>query len=432
MLKSDSLSLTVAMFALVLGSKSTAMGQTPSGPATPVTEYVEVVLPATTSGNGQAIVRWSNVAESIAEAMTLDREAVAGMLPTGEINLDDGMVGLLLLGLNVAADGAVVVDRVRVENGSPGLRVRCRRDLLPTSKFTSARGDAQYDVDADWKLRTKRLPLVVFLHGMQSSGDAFVPLRGFVRDIGYATSAVTYDFNASIQESAKTVSRLVTQRVNLDETKTTELILIGHSMGGLVAREWTENRALPGSDITRLITIGSPHRGSNWASLPPLLGLFSGGPVDGQQLIDVLLHQPSSAGMRDLVPGSSFITTLNDRPLRKDVRYTAIVGSGSPVSAQDATNLRRELQRLDQDGTFLRLIRPRIRPLLESFDELAQGKGDGVVSAESGRLNASADNVIVNVSHFDMVRAFGRLNGETTLSPVWKIIQERLSTKTDE
>lgn len=58
-------------------------------------------------------------------------------------------------------------------------------------------------------------------------------------------------------------------------------------MGGLMAREWTENRALKGDRIAGLITVGTPHGGSNWATLPPLLDLFDEGRLDASRLADV-------------------------------------------------------------------------------------------------------------------------------------------------
>lgn len=394
-------------------------------------EFIEVVLPSDTNAAGRSVVRWSDVAKSIAEPLKLDDVAAASLLPRGEIHLDDPMVGLFLLGLKVAADGAVAVDRIRTPSGSLGLRVRCRRDLLPGGQKRTFARHAAFDIDDDWPDRTFQRPLVVFLHGMQSDGDAFSELREFVRRSGFATSAVTYDYDASIRKSALTLSALVAKRLTAGGDPTTKLILIGHSMGGLVAREWTENPSLSDSAITSLITIGTPHAGSNWASLPPMMDLFAGNGLNRQTLIDVLLHQPSSPGVRDLIPGSAFLTYLNSRPRRKGVRYTSIVGSGSPVTASDAAQLRETLKTLDQDGSFLRLIRPRIRPLLESFDELAAGKGDGVVSIESGKRQDCDDNVIVDVSHFDMVRQFNADQDPSGRSPVWTIVRDRVEASVE-
>jgi triacylglycerol lipase len=56
------------------------------------------------------------------------------------------------------------------------------------------------------------------------------------------------------------------QRIEkLRQNKAVEIILIGHSMGGLVCRAWLS--ANEGMDIRRLITIGTPHQGSQCAKL---------------------------------------------------------------------------------------------------------------------------------------------------------------------
>jgi triacylglycerol lipase len=51
----------------------------------------------------------------------------------------------------------------------------------------------------------------------------------------------------------------------LRQNKNVEIILIGHSMGGLVCRAWLS--ANEGTNIRRLITIGTPHQGSQCANL---------------------------------------------------------------------------------------------------------------------------------------------------------------------
>jgi triacylglycerol lipase len=51
----------------------------------------------------------------------------------------------------------------------------------------------------------------------------------------------------------------------LRQNKNVEIILIGHSMGGLVCRAWLS--ANEGTNIRRLITIGTPHQGSQSANL---------------------------------------------------------------------------------------------------------------------------------------------------------------------
>ena len=193
-------------------------------------------------------------------------------------------------------------------------------------------------------------------------------------------------------------------------------------MGGLFAREWTENPKLRSNQIAALITVGTPHRGSNWASLPPLLDLFAEGSVDSSDLVDVLLHKPSAPGMRELAPESQFLTEMAARPRQPNVQYTTIIGTGSPVTEVEVSKLRSTLQRLDQEGSMLRLIRPRIQPLLQSFDELARGRGDGIVAVDRASIRGVDDVVKVERSHIDLISP----PKACTQQPVWQAILKRV------
>ena len=122
------------------------------------------------------------------------------------------------------------------------------------------------------------------------------------------------------------------------------------------------------------------------------------------------------------MPGSPFLKQLAERPLRDDVRYTTILGTGSPLDQQELVRLQQALRELDQEGSLVRLIRPRIQPLLESFDELVSGKGDGAVAAARATIPGVDDIVIVNRSHGELLSSPAR--GET--QPVWQAILTRI------
>ena len=379
---------------------------------------VELVVPA-----HDGIVLWSDIASSIADNLKLDHESVQTLLPRGQINLRSETVLLLLMGINLAAGESIHFGLVRDSQNQPALCVKCDARMFGATTQVQESKAAGIEIDQDWKQRSEKLPLVLCLHGLQSQPNVFDDLREHLRGQGYATAAVSYDYHQSIPDSAEQISLIAEQL--LGET-TTPVAVIGHSMGGLVAREWTENETLRSNRIVSLITVGTPHSGSNWASLPPLLDLFTGGNFDAQDLMDVILHQPSSPGLRDLVPGSEFLQRLNARPRRANVAYTNVIGTGSPVDDQTALGIRDTLRQLDQDGSLVRLIRPRIAPLLDSFDELARGRGDGVVSVKHATIEGVKNTIQVDISHFEMIREIEGRNDQ----PVWKAIVESLSQTT--
>ncbi|HLL46168.1 MAG TPA: alpha/beta fold hydrolase, partial [Longimicrobiaceae bacterium] len=79
-----------------------------------------------------------------------------------------------------------------------------------------------------------------------------------------------------------------------------DVVLVGHSMGGLVARRAAQLLNGGSVQIARVITLGTPHRGSEAASP----GFFA--PVSWLSAWAI-----STAGSRDLRPGSAFLNRLN-------------------------------------------------------------------------------------------------------------------------
>ncbi|QDT09050.1 alpha/beta fold hydrolase [Planctomycetes bacterium K23_9] len=378
-------------------------------------DFVEVVVPTV---DGTLV--WKDVSTSLASSLSLDAPSVERMFPTGSLDLRSPTTMLALFGIDLALGEAISIQMTQDAAGMPALRFRCNKKSLGfiTPQVKQIR-PANIQLDHDWKTRTEKLPLVVCFHGLKSRPAKFDEFRNFIRQSGFATAAVSYDDHQSIADSAGEIYKLAQQ---LFDDAPPALVLIGHSMGGLVARELTENPKYAGPKIKSLITVATPHGGSNWASLPPLLDLFAEGKVDSGDLVDVILHRPSAPGLRDLAPQSPYLTELHQRKIRPNIRYTTIIGTGSPVTQDEVNRLRSTLLKLDQDGSVVRLIRPRIQPLLHSFDELVQGKGDGVVAAVHATIQGVDDIVTVPLSHVDM---FTPLQGNQP-QPVWSAILERI------
>ena len=389
-------------------------------------DAVEVVIPST-----GGLVRWADVATEVADQLKLDRDSLQQMMPSGSVDLRSGTVMLTLIAINLAAGDAISFSIGNEPAGRQVLKVRCRRSFFTGVITATPKKSATVDLDSDWIARTSGKPLLIFLHGMNSDASVFDAMRSAIRTDGFATASIGYDYRQSIADSARHATATLGTALGT-KAATPSICLIGHSMGGLVARQMCEGTDLGATGlapkrIKQLITIGTPHQGSNWASLPPLSDMFSADGMDPSDLMDVILHQPSSAGIRDLIPGSAFLKALNARPRRPDVRYTAIIGTASPVDASEVDALQQTLRSLDQDGSVVRLIRPRIQPLLESFDEMTAGKGDGIVSVESAKLPGVDDNIEIAVSHFEMIQK-GKTKGA---DKVLKILRARIASTTD-
>ena len=106
---------------------------------------------------------------------------------------------------------------------------------------------------------------VVLVHGLGCNAGVWFPFRRYLEQRGFHP---VYAFSygpplASIEHFADQLA------AKIDEVRTAtgcvQLVLVAHSMGGLISRAYL--RRFGGSGIRRLITIGSPHRGSKHAYL---------------------------------------------------------------------------------------------------------------------------------------------------------------------
>ncbi len=148
------------------------------------------------------------------------------------------------------------------------------------------------------QLRTARRSgqrTVVFVHGLGANRAGFLPLRGYLRLHGHAQQ-LSYDYRSSgsLESLALGLKRAIDTSVGGGR-----IDLVAHSMGGLVARFYLQQ--LGGARrVDRLITLGTPHRGSHAANFIP------------------------SALVRQLLPDGPFLRHLNGLPA-PDVHTTSIV-----------------------------------------------------------------------------------------------------------
>lgn len=110
----------------------------------------------------------------------------------------------------------------------------------------------------------------VFLHGLKSSADAWAAESGrLAQRSEFTPHRPSLDWRASYAEQATALS-------GLSELPDGRTIAIGHSNGGVVAREWSRHRAMAG-----LLTVGTPHGGaplvtrfSEWATFASATGPY--------------------------------------------------------------------------------------------------------------------------------------------------------------
>jgi pimeloyl-ACP methyl ester carboxylesterase len=121
--------------------------------------------------------------------------------------------------------------------------------------------------------------LVVLVHGLcmndlqwkRQGSDCGAALG---RDLGYATIYLHYNTGRHISTNGREFADLLEALVDNWPTRLDELVILGHSVGGLVARSACHYGAIAGhawlGHLKRLVFIGTPHhgspleRGGNW------------------------------------------------------------------------------------------------------------------------------------------------------------------------
>jgi triacylglycerol lipase len=114
-------------------------------------------------------------------------------------------------------------------------------------------------------LRAKQIRTLVFVHGLGATRSSFFPLEAYLRLCGH-TRQLSFNYRTrgtSIEEAAITLKRCIDH-----EVRGGRIDLIGHSLGGLVARTYVQ--ALGGARrVDRLVTLGTPHHGTHAAAYVP-------------------------------------------------------------------------------------------------------------------------------------------------------------------
>jgi triacylglycerol esterase/lipase EstA (alpha/beta hydrolase family) len=192
----------------------------------------------------------------------------------------------------------------------------------PTDSFAAAFGYALIAPDADtpgandWSCEpsSTRPHPVVLVHGTwENRYDNWASLSPRLKSAGYCVFALNYGDDANsalgllpplkgtgdIAESAKELAAFVDEV--RDATGVDEVDIVGHSQGGLMARQYLRFEG-GASEVRKLVTLGATHHGTTLSSIGTLGAMFGLlGPAEP------LLGQ---AAIQQVV-GSDFLETLN-------------------------------------------------------------------------------------------------------------------------
>ena len=156
---------------------------------------------------------------------------------------------------------------------------------------------ALYRLLRDPPAATAALP-VLLVHGVLCNAGALAGLRAdlIARGIG---PVYTFSYGPPLA-SIDVFSDQLAARVGiiLSETGASRLAIVGHSMGGLVARDYL--RRYGGATVDIVMTLGSPHHGSVHAYLFP------------------------GSCLEQMRPASRWLAELNGEPLPRGVRFVSL------------------------------------------------------------------------------------------------------------
>ncbi|MEI4272386.1 alpha/beta fold hydrolase [Klenkia sp. LSe6-5] len=142
-----------------------------------------------------------------------------------------------------------------------------------------------------------RVP-VVLVHGMVDNRSVFTVMSRALRRRGF-TSVSTWNYSPLVQDVRLAAAQLEQHLARLcEETGHDRVHVVGHSMGGLVARYLLQCRRT--DRIASLTTLGTPHGGTAWA------------------------HAGPTPLIRQLRPGSEFMAELAAPAGALDVPVTAV------------------------------------------------------------------------------------------------------------
>ena len=148
------------------------------------------------------------------------------------------------------------------------------------------------------------LPPVILIHGLYHNTSAWFLFRQRLLRAGFG-DVRCYGYPSFFRPFEAIVEGLVQQALQAAEASPTgQVLLVGHSLGGLLSRCVCASPVLAGR-IAGILTLGTPHQGSTLAGLLAV-GRLGRGLVPGGAVLEFVRRQPVCA-----VPGLSLYSPLD-------------------------------------------------------------------------------------------------------------------------
>jgi pimeloyl-ACP methyl ester carboxylesterase len=250
-------------------------------------------------------VSYATVASTLHAPLVAGSRVVAGAAPRGSTSLAESRAGALALG---AANG-VFGDRLASDHP----------DLAVTFGFRRHGREVQLDaagIAAAYADATPRI--AVFIHGLCETEDAWrSPYPGAPRrptygtrllaDLGVSPVYARYNTGLHVSDNGRALAAALDELLAAWPTQVESIALIGHSMGGLVARSACHYAELEdrrcAARISHVICLGTPHLGAPLEKAANVAAWPLTRLAETRPFADLFLNG-RSAGIKDLRFGS--------------------------------------------------------------------------------------------------------------------------------
>jgi len=250
-------------------------------------------------------------------------------------------------------------------------------------------------------------PAVLLVPGMMHGDDTMSAVRFKLRELAIPTAMFRYDSQLGAERVATRLAAVLAAEA--ERLPGRRIVLVTHSMGGVVSRCIVEDPRWNLKIVSHLIMIAPPNAGSTLAELSgtdiqELLDAFRTDEVkaivdeNAIAMITETLDMFLGNAKKDLSPGSDLMQRMATFERNPNIRYSIIAGTQAPIPP-----LARSIGQLVLRQ--LMIERPQAATILQKVlaaadrDEWIRGLGDGAVSVNSTRLPGVADHITLPFAH---------------------------------